>query len=74
MQRIIEVKLSEHITISDSESILKMSFWSPERISFVYSHNGCLGTFAAGDYFVALQSLKGDLLIGHTKAAGTWDT
>lgn len=38
-------------------------------VQFGLKDHSCLGTFAAGDYFIALQSLNGDLLVGHGKAA-----
>lgn len=47
--------------------------WDWERVSFVYLHHSFLRTFAACDFSVALQSLNGDLLSGHIKAADGWN-
>jgi len=47
--------------------------WDWERVSFVYLHHSFLRTFAARDFSVALQSLNGDLLFRHIKAADGWN-
>lgn len=47
--------------------------WDWERVSFVYLHHSFQRTFAAGDFTVALQSLNGDLLSSHFKAADGWN-
>lgn len=76
MDWITEMKLSAEFQVALvllQESLPTNEVWDWERVSFVYLHHSFLRTFAARDFSVALQSLNGDLLSGHIKAADGWN-